>query len=224
MTKKTHEKTKIYFGFASVFFLFLLISFFVGKNLEALNLFAEKYYYFGLFFYFLILILETLFIPISAIPLIPIISNTYSISISFFVTLFGWVAGAIIAFAISRKFGKPFIKKIIPLEKIEEFENLIPAHKKFLGLILIRFFIPFDVVNYLIGLFTKINFKTFFFSTLIGTIPLSFVLVYIGTLSVGYQILSLILFAFFIIFAGIEFKRLNKLNKTKKIKKYKNGK
>ena len=216
MIKKTKEKIKIYLGFASAFFLFLLISFFVGKNIETLNIFAERYYYFGLLFYILILISETIFIPISAIPLIPIISNTYSFFISFLVTLFGWLLGAVIAFSLSKKFGRPFIKKIISLEKIEEFEDFIPAHKKFLGLVLIRFFIPFDIVNYLLGLFTKINLKTFFLSTLIGTLPISFVFVYIGTLPVGYQIFSLILFAFFIIFVGIEFKRLNKINNRKK--------
>jgi len=209
MDKNKHEKRNVYLGVAIIFILFIIVSYFVENNLDLLKTFAKQYSYFGLIIFILILILETIFIPISAIPFIPIISNSYGIFTSVIVILFGWVAGGVIAFAVSRKFGKPFIRKIIPLERIEEYENLIPEHKKFLSLILIRFFVPFDVVNYLLGLFTKINLKTFFLSTLISTIPLTLILVYIGTLPVGYQIISLIIFILFVVILGIEFKKIN---------------
>ncbi len=207
--KNKNEKLNVYLGIAIIFILFILVSFFVENNLGMLKNFAKQYFYLGLIIFIIILILETIFIPISAIPFIPIISNSYGVFTSVIVVLFGWVAGGVIAFAVSRKFGKPFIRKIIPLEKIEEYENLIPEHKKFISLVLIRFFVPFDIVNYLLGLFTKIGLKTFFISTLIGTIPITLVLVYIGTLPVGYQIISLIIFIFFVIILGIEFKKIN---------------
>lgn len=216
---KTRKKINIYFGITIVFILFILISYFVEKNLGVLKEFAIDYYFLGLTVYLLILILETILIPISAIPFIPLISQSYGFFVSIILTLFGWVIGGVIAFAISRKFGKPFIKKIISLDKIEEYENLIPEHKKFISLILIRFFVPFDIINYLLGLFTKISLKTFFISTLLGTIPITFVLVYIGTLPIGYQIASLTLCILFIVLISIEFKKINLENKKLKTKK-----
>jgi len=100
-------------------------------------------------------------------------------------------------------------EKVVKIMEENGITKIIPEHKKFLSLILIRFFVPFDVVNYLLGLFTKINLKTFFLSTLISTIPLTLILVYIGTLPVGYQIISLIIFILFVVILGIEFKKIN---------------
>ena len=74
-----------------------------------------------------------------------------------------------------------------------------------------RMILPVDVLSYLLGLFSKVDLKTYTLATFIGVIPFAFILSYIGSLSFAYQLFSLF-------FGGIIFLIL--FYKFKKTKKY----
>jgi len=83
----------------------------------------------------------------------------------------GTMLGASVAFFIARKL-KRRVNKIVSLRKIHEWEEKISDNKKFWALTLLR--LPtnalFDYISYGAGL-TNISFLKFFFSSLIGNIP-----------------------------------------------------
>ena len=138
-------------------------------------------------------------LPISAVPLIPIISNSYGIFAAFIVTLAGWFLGAFISFWLAKTFGKPLIKKLISLDKLEQFEKLFPEKHKFFGLVLVRILVPLDALNYFLGIFTKVKVSTFTITTLIGLLPITLFLVYVGNLPAAYQSIGFVAGILFII-------------------------
>jgi uncharacterized membrane protein YdjX (TVP38/TMEM64 family) len=108
------------------------------------------------------------------------------------VVVFGWFYGFIyaasaviiasmISFYIGRKFREPFLGKFISIKKIHEWEDRLSGKQKFLGLIVLRFVSSpfFDIVNYVAGL-TKIHPLVYFWTTVIVTVPMAFVIYYFG--------------------------------------------
>lgn len=108
------------------------------------------------------------------------------------IAVFGWfygyilalvaiIATSMISFHLSRKFGKPFVQKFIPLDKIEDWEDKFSETEKFWGLISLRFISSpiFDSVNYIAGL-TKITYTTYLWTTIITSVPLGFLIYYFG--------------------------------------------
>ena len=93
----------------------------------------------------------------------------------------GIMLGAMIAFLIARRFKEPVVKRIVSLQKIEEWENKLSEKQKFWTLVAIR--LPtnalFDYISYAAG-FTRISSIKFFFSTLLGNIPSVFLVFYFG--------------------------------------------
>lgn len=80
--------------------------------------------------------------------------------------------GAVVSFSLARKFRNLFLRRFMLLQKIEQWEARIPKNKTFWLFVALR--IPttgiFDVVNYVLGL-TSVGYGTFFFSTLLGSLP-----------------------------------------------------
>jgi uncharacterized membrane protein YdjX (TVP38/TMEM64 family) len=108
------------------------------------------------------------------------------------IAVFGWFYGFILAeiavlsasmisFYIGRKFREPLLGKFISIKKIHEWEDKLSEKEKFWALIGLRFVSSpfFDIMNYIAGL-TKIKASTYFFTTLIVTAPLGFMIYYFG--------------------------------------------
>ena len=77
-----------------------------------------------------------------------------------------------------------------------------------------RIIIPVDVLSYALGIFSKIKTRTYLFATIIGIIPVVFLLAYLGTVPFEYQIVAL-LTTMIIIITGliVREKRRKKLHK-----------
>ncbi len=142
----------------------------------------------SLFFYFFAIILESVFAPITMIPLIPLASAIWGWFIAGFITLLGWTTGSTIAFLLARTYGAPYLEKKDLFEKIRRTEEITPTKNIFLGIILLRITVPIDLLNYALGLFTKISWKQFAIASSIGYIPMSFILAYLGTFPLKLQI------------------------------------
>jgi len=64
----------------------------------------------------------------------------------------------------------------------------MPHQNLFWSVVLLRMALPVDVLSYGIGLFSKMSFSTYFWATLIGVVPFSFIYAYVGSLPVWYQV------------------------------------
>jgi uncharacterized membrane protein YdjX (TVP38/TMEM64 family) len=137
-------------------------------------------------------------------------------------TIIGATIGASIAFFFARFLGKSFVDKI--LEK--NFKKLKKYDKKLVknGFLAVLFFrlipiFPFNGLNFALGL-TKLKFRDYFFGTLIGIIPGSFVLTYfgdsLGSFNIVHILISLSLFILLIFSYKIfkYFLKRKNINKT----------
>lgn len=167
----------------------------------------------GMLLFILIFAASIVFVPISAMPLIPIGTHLWGIAVSTALSVIGWTIGAMIAFSLARKFGRPYVSKMISLEKIEKVEKIIPGKNIFWTIFFFRAVTPFDGLSYILGLFTEINPKIFFWATLFGLMPFCLATSYLGSLPPVFLVIGLILAGLFCI-AGII--RINR--KKKRIK------
>jgi len=95
----------------------------------------------------------------------------------------GELLGAVTAFLIASKLGKPFVKKIVPsaeLNSANEFTKKFGAHAVLIGRLLP--FVPFDAISYVSGL-TAIPFSKFMLATAVGAFPRALFYSYIGVIA-----------------------------------------
>ena len=193
-----NQKIKSILELLVIIIIFAVVTYFVKSNLEFFqNLIGKNIW--GLIIYVLIIILASVVVPISSIPLIPIVSNVWGWQITGAVSVFGWTLGAIAIFIISRKYGKKIVKRIISLETLQKIEKIIPKENQIILIIFLRLIIPVDLLSYALGLFSKIKFWPYTIATFIGVIPFAFALAYLGTVSLKMQAISFIAFTLFII-------------------------
>ncbi len=189
---------KTILGFVFFIILFVGLSYYFQTNMAL----AEKYIsfgFYGIILYIFIAGFATVFAPLSALPLLPVAVQIYGWELAALYSLIGWIIGAVIAFYIARHLGVKVLEKFVSLDKIHEYEKLIPKKDVFLSIVFLRIILPADIVSYAIGLLSKVKFKTYFFATVIGMIPFAIILSYIGSKTVIIQILSLIAIGFLLI-------------------------
>lgn len=206
--KRNQTKTKAFLGILVIVALFILSSYFVRENIDIIKSFIGDGFL-GILIYILITITAIIIAPISMMPLIPIASNLWGWFYSGVIHIIGWTIGSVIVFIISRKYGVNLIKKFVSLKKINEFEKKIPKENLFLDILLLRMVIPVDILSYALGLFSKVEFKTYTLATIIGIIPFAFVFSFLGTVPIYYQILG-----FFVV--GLVIVLIHEFRKKKK--------
>lgn len=191
MNKIINNKFEILGGIL-VLTIFILISYFLQMNLELIenNLDIGLL---GIFLYIFITAFATVVAPISAIPLLPVAVILWGWANAAMFSIIGWTIGSVIAFIIARKYGVKIVKRFVSLEKIRYYEKFIPQKDLFIGIILIRIFLPVDLLSYLLGIFSKVNLKTYAVATFIGVTPFAFILSYVGSLPILYQALSFVI-------------------------------
>ena len=183
--------TKSILNVLVIILLFGIITYLVQTNMDFIKNFIGNGFT-GMTIYFLIMVLESVVAPLSGLPLIPLASNLWGWKITSLLNISAWTFGAVTAFFISRKYGRPVVKKLISLEKIEKIEKRLPEKHVFLSIVLWRLFLPIDILSYALGLFSGIKFKTYLFATIIGIIPFAILMSYAGSLSLKEQIALLI--------------------------------
>lgn len=223
MKTSTKEGIKAGILLVGVIVIFLFISYLTQNKLINLNFFSKNLFL-GIIIYISILVLEAVVAPINTMPLIPLVSEVVGWWQAAIYTLIGWTLGAFVVLIISQKYGKILIRKMISLEKLEKYEKIIPTEHIFLNVVLLRLFMPIDIISYALGLFTNIKKWHYLLATFIGYAPLAFFVAYLGTVSTFYQIIGLIISTVVILIEGallIRKKRLMEevkslMQKTKK--------
>ncbi len=213
------KKGAIWIFIAIVLVLFVFSSYLTNQSLD---FFKNNIHpgLTGMLLYILIIILEIIFAPVSIVPLIPVASAIWGWQLAGVLTLFGWTVGSLAAFIIARR-GVHFFEKRYTFEKIRRVEGIIPEKNVFLGLILLRITLPFDLISYAIGFFSGVDWKVYTLASFIGFIPLAFTLAYLGTFSLMYQIILFILGILIVIIFIKVYHRDQKLKK--KVTKFKHG-
>ncbi len=184
-----NPKTKSLVAILIIIVVFILSSYFAQKNQDKLEILINTGIS-GLLLYIFVVVIAEVIAPITAMPLLPIVSNTWGWLTAAITSIIGWTLGAWIAFAIARKYGVPLVKKFIPLKKLEKIEKRIPQKHLFWGVVFLRISIPVDILSYTLGLFTKMKTYPYLIATLIGVTPFAFIFAYAGTLPIGYQIIA----------------------------------
>ncbi len=185
-----NEKLKISFQVVLIVILFLLVSYFVQTNLDYFKEPIAKNKVWGAIIYILLIIAATVIAPLTTIPLIPLASSIYGWFLAGVITYIGWLIASMIVFYISRKWGKPFVKKFVSLDKIKSVEKSISRKNRMGALIFLRMTLPVDILSYALGLFSSISWRTYIISAAIGFIPFTFLLTYLGSLPFLYQVIG----------------------------------
>lgn len=178
---QTKKKT-IIFTFIFILLLSLLIILYKPlmyylNNYEELKLFLKSKGKLALFIIYFLQILQVViaFIPSDFINL----SSGYILGpyIGFIISYLGLVSGTIIAFYISRFFGKEIVLKLVKEETLNKISNKVSSNMSVTNIFILSIipFMPRDVLVYALGL-TNIKPKKFLLPYLLARIPLVLIL------------------------------------------------
>lgn len=121
----------------------------------------------GQFVYILFLIFSIIIPPITSLPFWPLALFVYGFWTAVFLTFIGNLTGGMIVYYFARKFGRPFVKKIVGKHRIKEVDGFAQyAGWKAILTLRILSNISFDYVSYAMGL-VKFSAVTFFLITAI---------------------------------------------------------
>lgn len=199
------NKIKVFIPVAIIIALFVVSAFYSQKYSVEAKIFVEKGGFWGMAAYVAIAIIATVVAPISVAPLIPIAANSWGVAVTSALSILGWTAGSLIAFAIGRRYGLPLVRKFFSINNLEKIHKHIPQERMFWSVVLLRVMIPVDLLSYAIGVFGILGWRRYTLATIIGISPFAFIFAYLGTLPVLYQLFSVpigILLIFIIYISG----------------------
>ncbi|KKP54315.1 MAG: hypothetical protein UR46_C0025G0005 [Parcubacteria group bacterium GW2011_GWA1_33_6] len=209
-----NDRTKSIIGILIIVAFFIFSSYIVQNNFINTSYFVDNSLA-GMLTYVLILVIATVIAPVNAMPLLSIASNLWGWVFAAILSIIGWTLGAVVAFLLARKYGMPLVKKFAPLAKVKQIADRIPKHHIFWSIVFLRMAIPVDILSYILGLFSRIKFRTYFFATLIGISPFAFVFAFLGSLPFYYQIIVLFFALLFILIGLLIALRFKKKKKSK---------
>ena len=187
---------------------------------EFVNSFGD----FSYLIFVLLVILEVVFAPIPALALYVTGGALFGTILGSALTLFGNVAGALIAFVIARKFGRNFVERRIDPNARKRFDKFSEKYGGFsLFFLRINPFTSSDIFSYIAGL-TKMKIRTFLLGTGLGLAPMILAQAYFGETFVKnhpalYIVLIWISVVYFIAFIYLIARALSKnknINEDKK--------
>ena len=211
---KKNKNLKEIISLVLLVLFFILVSYIVQTNMSFIENNLDSGFV-GIFIYIFITTFATVIAPISAIPILPLAVFLFGWEFAAIYSVIGWWIGSNIAFILARKYGVNIVRKFVPIEKITKYENYIPKKDLFLSIIIIRIFLPVDVLSYILGLFSKVDLKIYSLATFIGLIPFAIILSYLGTFPIKYQLLFFIIG---IIFFGYLYYKIDKKLRNKNAK------
>jgi len=141
----------------------------------------------GILWYIGLLIASVVVSPVSTGFLLPVAANSWGPFLAAIFSIIGWGSGAIIAFVIARKYGERLVGHFGPVKKMRAVEAAIPRKNVFLYVVLLRVAFPVELLSYALGIFSSMKFWPYFFSTLIGITPFSFLFSYASVSNVWIQ-------------------------------------
>lgn len=130
--------------------------------------------------YVLILASAVVFMPLTVMPIIPIAASILGPFVTSILSIVGWSLGSAIAFLLARYLGRPFLQKVIDVEKLDGFIDTFPKETHFWFIVLLRLTLPVDLVSYALGLTKSLRFSSYIAATVLGVSWFSFAFAYMG--------------------------------------------
>ncbi len=127
-----------------------------------------------------LLVTATVFMPVTVLPLIPVVSPIFGPFLTGVLSVIGWTIGAAGAFGIARICGRPFLERFIPLAKLDMAVERIPSETRFVAMVLLRMTVLVDIMSYALGLTRSIAFVPYLVATVAGVSYFSFAFAYLG--------------------------------------------
>ncbi|MBU1557995.1 VTT domain-containing protein [Patescibacteria group bacterium] len=171
-----------------IFFLFLaitLVFIFWQEPINYLQQFVVDNSILSIGVFIFLMFLSTVFAPLTVLPMVPFVALFLGSFNTAVYSIIGWTIGSMVAFWIARHLGKPFLLKLVSEKDIIKYHKYVPQDIKFWWVVFLRMIIPVDILSYIVGLLTDLKAWKYFFATLIGVIPFSFIFSY------GYEIVFL---------------------------------
>lgn len=166
---------------AGIILTTIILGFVFSDMLRALREPIHEHPYLGIGLFIGVLILITIFPIVSSLPLLPVAGAVWGLLLGSLYATLGWWFGGLICFAIARWFRRPVLEHYISVRKLDAWEEQIPDDISFRGIIFARILLPPGVPSYIVGLMHHISTFHFALATLIGGIPMSFLLVGLGS-------------------------------------------
>lgn len=132
------------------------------------------------FYFVLLLVAATVFMPVTVMPLIPLAAITLGPFVTGILSIIGWTLGGVIAFLIAQYLGRPFVQRFVALNKIDAMVNQFPQSMRFSVIVLLRLTLPVDVISYAVGLTRSVTLVEYTLATVIGVTWFSFSFAYMG--------------------------------------------
>ena len=132
--------------------------------------------------FFLVMIIQAIVAPIPSELVLITGGASYGLLIGTFVGGLGECAGAVVAFYISVKLGRPIVERLVGKDSLDFADKWFIKYGGWAVLLgRLAPFIPFDAVSYAAGL-TKMDFKTFFIATAVGAFPRAAFYCFLGSI------------------------------------------
>ncbi len=124
-----------------------------------------------------LLIVQAVVAPLPAPALAIVGGYGFGVVEGFFLTWLGSLAGGVISFGISRRFGRKFVAENARAVRLDRF---VEEHGAVLIFVLRLIpLVSFDAISYAAGL-SSIGFRAFLLATALGMVPGTFAFVYLG--------------------------------------------
>lgn len=142
----------------------------------------------GMIVYVIAGITATVIAPLSMIPFIPFAVELWGPFVTAVLSILAWTGGAVIAFALARYLGQPFVERLVDIEKIAKYEKVLGEEHLFWNIAFMRMALPVDILSYAIGLFTSIRPGIYLVATVVGITPFAFLFSYASDASLSFQL------------------------------------
>lgn len=168
-----------------IFVILTGLSFFYQTPINYLEQFVVDNSALSIFIFIFLMFISTVISPITVLPMVPVFAVFLGSFNTAIYSIIGWTLGSVVAFLIARYLGKPVLDKFVLEKDILKYRKYVPKDIGFWWVVFLTMTIPFDILGYLIGLFTEMSFAKYLLATIIGIIPFSFIFSY------GYEIVFL---------------------------------
>ena len=171
-SEKNKKKTlKVIVIIALVFLILFMIFAPFFNDVAKIREFINNFGIFGPLAFIFIHILQVLFAPIPGQVMGFVSGYLFGTTLGLIYTMIGVTIGSYIAFVLSRKYGRPFVEKVVDKKTLKKFDYLIEKGGVFtLFLIFLLPTIPDDAICFIAGL-TKIRIRTLVLIAVIGRFP-----------------------------------------------------
>ncbi|TSC61631.1 MAG: hypothetical protein G01um101448_630 [Parcubacteria group bacterium Gr01-1014_48] len=175
-------------GGIAVALLFLLGSYGSERFSDVLQKTIGEGGFWGMLFYVFSISTIALIPLATTLPFVPVAVVVWGKAVASILTLIAWLMSSSVAFIVARRFGRKIIARWVPMEHILNFHHLVPKGNLLMAVFLFGLFgAPTDLLSYVVGLFTKLEYRQFISMFVLGLVPFVIFLTYTATLSFVYQ-------------------------------------